>query len=206
MTPALKSSAIAIAESPEWLAAEMPPGYQNRLAEIRRLSDELQAMDRFGRLLWQAGEPLAGALSDALAAMGLDPELVASLPVPCVRVKLDAHRRLLLQAASATKTLKKNDPELAQLFRLVQEVAEETDRVALVANGDPQIPPADRPETVGAEALALVNRLGVNVLSGSVMFSIWSISQQEKERARGCLDRLHAQDGGAFTIPASARL
>lgn len=190
---------------PDWLAAEMPPGYQNRLAEIRRLTDELEAMDRFGRLLWQTGEPLAGALHDTFKAIGLDTEPLAGTPASGVQVKLDGRRRLFLQAASTPTPLQKSDTELAQLFRLVQEVAEESDRVVLVTNGDPLTAPADRTDPVGPEALTLLRRLGVNVAQGSAIFGLWTLWQQDKERARAGLDRLHAQDGGPFTLPTAPK-
>ena len=41
----------------------MPPGYQTRLGEIERLSADLDAMDRIGRVLWESGEPLRDAVA-----------------------------------------------------------------------------------------------------------------------------------------------
>ena len=46
----------ALEFGPDWLATEMPPGYNTRLLEIQRLSEELRTMGQFGRLLWTAGE------------------------------------------------------------------------------------------------------------------------------------------------------
>ena len=35
---------------PNWLPAEMPPGYNTRMLEIQRLSEELRMMGQFGQL------------------------------------------------------------------------------------------------------------------------------------------------------------
>ena len=72
----------------------------------------------------------------------------------------------------------------------------------LVSNTDPTIRPADRPEGMTAEALSLLTRLGANHLPSPTLFGIWSRAHQDRALARACADRLHAQDGGAFAMPA----
>src|SRR5690348_16535449 len=55
-TPARPRAAVG--SLPDWAIKEMPSGYQTRLAEIERLSADIREMDRFARLLCEAGEPL----------------------------------------------------------------------------------------------------------------------------------------------------
>src|SRR5262245_51516001 len=93
-------SMVAGSAAPAWLSEEMPPGYANRLAEIQRLSAELQEMERFGRLLWQAGDALSDAVQEAFAAMGMDAEIIPGSPVASVRVRFDTDRRLLFTPAA----------------------------------------------------------------------------------------------------------
>src|SRR5262245_57253322 len=63
---------LAGQSAPDWLVAEMPPGYQNRVAEIRRLYDDLHAMTRFGALLCANGSELADIIGEFLASLRLD--------------------------------------------------------------------------------------------------------------------------------------
>ena len=124
-----------IAGAPDWVAAEMPPGYHNRLAEIQRLSDDLRAMDPFGRLLWGAGPGLTEAVRDAFLALKFEATPMPSA-APGLAVKLDAGR-LLLHVAPSGAIIKKRSPELAHVFQMLQESAEDGDRVVLVANSRP---------------------------------------------------------------------
>ena len=59
----------AFAGAPNWMVAEMPPGYQTRLLEIERLSADLQAMDGIGCVLWETGEALKNAVGTLFAAL-----------------------------------------------------------------------------------------------------------------------------------------
>ena len=185
-------------ETPDWLAAEMPPGYQNRLAEIQRLTDELRAMDRFGRLLWSAGDELAEAVRDACAAIGIDADLPAG--TASVVLKLSGRRRILMYASAAKGVIQRKSAELADVFRMVHELAEEGDRVVLVTNGDSLVRPAERSEYVSAEAMNLIRRLGVNVVAGPTVFALWMLSLESRDRAHAQIERLHAQDGGEFVL------
>lgn len=188
----------ATGSTPAWLAAEMPPGYQNRLAEIQRLTDELRAMDRFGRLLWCVGDELAEAVGDAFAALGFETDLPAG--TASVVVKLSGRRRLLLYASGARAVIQRKSAELAHAFRMVHELAEEGDRVVLVTNGDSLVRPAERIEYVSAEAMNLIRRLGVNIVSGPTVFALWMLLLESKDRAHAQIERLHAQDGGEFVL------
>ena len=69
-----ESGGSGLSMAPDWVAAEMPPGYHTRLGEIERLSADLRAMDPFGRLLWAAGRPLAEAVRDAFLALKFEAE------------------------------------------------------------------------------------------------------------------------------------
>src|SRR5512137_142642 len=59
----------AVARAPDWMVAEMPPGYQTRLLEIERLSTDLQAMDGIGCVLWEKDDALRAAVGKLFAAL-----------------------------------------------------------------------------------------------------------------------------------------
>lgn len=178
----------------------MPQGYQTRLAEIRRLTSELEDMDRFGVILLALGPHLGEAISDVFGAMKFD---IAPLAGDASRlaVKLDSKRRLLVTASAAATTIDRKHAEVAKAFSLLHEHAEPSDRVVLVTNPDPMTPPPQRAASVTAEALEFLQRLGVNVMTGPQLFSLWTIAQQEATRAQKYVERLHAQDGGMYVLP-----
>ncbi len=126
----------ATESAPDWLARDMPPGYQNRLAEIQRLSAELRAMDQFGRLMWDIGDPLERAVRDVFHSLRLEPEPFLTGETSQVIVRLDGHRRLLLHVSGAESTIQKASPAIEQVFHLVHKNAGDNDRVVLVANVD----------------------------------------------------------------------
>jgi hypothetical protein len=190
----------AIELGPDWLAEEMPPGYNTRLLEIQRLSEELRAMGRFGQLLWTIGDELVEAVRQAFVAMRFE-----SMPIPgavgLLAVTLDGNRRLLVNVSSAQQTIQKKSPELAQVFHLQQELVGDSDRIVLVTNSHVGTRPAERPAPVEPDALKLLQRIGANVLPAPALFRLWTLSLQDRDRARGWVDRLHAQDGGSFELP-----
>lgn len=180
---------------PDWMVAEMPAGYQTRYAEIQRLSAEMHSMDRMGRLLWETGAALHEAVRDTFTGLKLD-VVELSVTVPVIAVKLDSKRRFCVHVATAESAIEKKSPELASVFRIVHEIAGSEDRAVLVTNTDRTVPPKARPAPVSSEAANLLERLGVNVLPAPALFTLWSFSLQDPQRARTYLDRLHAQDGG----------
>lgn len=188
---------------PDWLASEMPPGYQTRLQEIQRLSADLKDMERFGQLLWRTGDGLAWSVGDVFAALGFEVERPQTADRPLV-VKLPDRRRLLVHISSSAESIQRKSPELTHVFRHVNETADATDRVVLVANTTPSVRPPERPAPVGPEAVELLQRLGANILTGAALFSLWRLSLEDKERARKIAERLHAQDGGLFVVPTLA--
>ncbi len=190
--------------TPDWVIAEMPPGYQNRVAEIQRLSDELRDLERFGRLLWCVGENLTDAVRSTFAAFGFEAEPPPGSPGTSLTVKLDGGRRLLLAVSPADGVVQKKSQAVADAFQLVREIAGGADRVALVANSDPDVQPADRREAASPDALDLLSRLGVNLVAGQTVFALWRLSLQDRDRARAYAVRLHEQDGGAFVLPSTA--
>ena len=189
---------------PEWVVAEMPPGYQNRVAEIQRLMSDLQDMGHFGSLLYQVGPELGEAVRRAFAAMKLE-ALTMTGPVPSgVAVRLDAHRRLLLIPSAATDPIQKKGPELAQVFQMLHEVADETsDRVVLITNTDPGTRPADRGAPITPEALAFLVRMGASHLQASTLFALWQLSLNDTAHARAQVDRLYEQRAGTFELSLS---
>ncbi len=189
-------TAPAVAGAPDWMVAEMPPGYQTRLLEIERLSADLQAMDGIGCVLWETGEPLRDAVVALFAALKCEVD-----PTPgdtcAISVGLGGSRRLLLVVSGAGSPIQKTNEELARSFQAMQ-FAGANDRVVLVVNNDPTTPPADRPDPVLSDALGVLQRMGVNVLTTVTLFRLWRLSLEDQQKARMVLDRLHAQDGGQF--------
>ena len=189
----------ALTEVPEWMSAEMPPGYQTRLSEIERLSADLDEMDRIGRVLWGTGEPLRDAVGALFNALKCEVDATPGSTGPLV-VKLGESRRLLLVVSGSASPVKKTDEELAQAFRAVQ-FASANDRVVFVANNGPATPPADCPDPVLPDALGVLQRMGVAVVTTSTLFRLWRLWYEDQPKARKVLERLVAEDGGLFTIP-----
>jgi hypothetical protein len=190
----------AIELGPDWLAAELPPGYNTRLLEIQRLSEELRAMGQFGRLLWTVGDELNQAVREAFVALKFDVVSTLGAPPSSTVVNLDGHRRLLLHVSASGESIEKKGPDLAHVFQMLHEVAGDNDRIVLVANCDPTTRPADRRDPIEPDALKLLRRLGANVLLAPTLFALWTLSLQDRDRARAWVERLHAQDGGAFEL------
>jgi len=183
---------------PDWLAAEMPPGYRNRLEEMERLARDLEAMGRFGRLLHAVGPELRDAVFDAFLTLEFD----AAPARNDIVVSLAPTRRLLIHVSASERPIKRRDAELAQVFQMLHEQGGDGDRVILVANPDPATRPADRARGIEADALDLLERLGVNFLASPILFALWSLSLQDRAHARSYVERLHEQDGGVFAAPA----
>jgi len=179
----------------------MPPGYQTRFAEIQRLSEELQGIDRIARLIWETGPTLQEAVRDAFTSLKFDVEFTPET-APQVIVKLDGKRRLLLHVRSADGAIDKKTPELSQAFQSLQETSGSDDRVVLAANAHPNVAPPDRPDPITPEALNLITRMGVNFVTTATLFTLWTMSQQDQQRGRAFIDKLHAQDGGTFKPPS----
>jgi hypothetical protein len=190
----------AVAGVPDWIVEEMPPGYQTRLLEIKRLSADLKAMDGIGCVLWETGEALRDAVGTLFAALKCEVD-----PAPgdrgAIAVGLGASRRLLLVVSGAGSPIQKTNEELARSFQAMQ-FAGANDRVVLVVNNHPATPPADRPEPILPDALGVLQRMGVDVLTTVTLFGLWRLSLEDQQRARRVLDHLHAQDGGQFLFPA----
>jgi hypothetical protein len=189
----------ALNEAPEWMSAEMPPGYQTRLWEIERLSVDLDVMDRIGRVLWETGEPLRDAVGAVFSALKCEVDTTPGPTGPIV-VTLGESRRLLLVVSGSASQIQKTDEELAQAFRAVQ-FASVNDRVVLVANNDRATPPADRPDPALPDALDVLQRMGVPVVTTATLFRLWRLWYEDQPKARKVLERLLAEEGGLFTIP-----
>ncbi len=190
----------ALAKAPEWMAAEMPPGYQTRLLELKRLSADLDAMDCIGRVLWDTGEPLRDAVTALFEALKCEVDVTSGTVGP-ITVKLGDSRRLLLLVSAAVGPVEKTNQELAQAFQAVQ-FAAQNDRVVFVVNNDPTTPPTDRPDPFLPDALGVLQRMGVDVLTTAALFRLWRLWLEDQQKARKALERLHAQDGGPFVLPS----
>jgi hypothetical protein len=178
----------------------MPSGYQTRLLEVQRLSADLHAMDRIGRVLWETGEPLRDAVGELFRALKCEVDAAPGGAGP-VTVTLEESRRLLLLVSGAAGPVQKTNEELAQAFQVVQ-FAAPNDRVVFVANNDPATPPAGRPDPCAPDALRVFQRMGVDVVTTATLFGVWRLSLDDRPKARKVIDRLHAQDGGLFVAPA----
>jgi len=205
------SAGVIVAPSavpgPEWVVAEMPPGYQNRVAEVQRLMSDLHEMGQFGSLLYQVGPELGDAVRRVFTAMKFEAEMMTGPVSSGVAVRLDAHRRLLLIPSAATDAIQKKGPELAQVFQMLHEVAEEkVDRVVLITNADPGTRPADRAAAITPEALAFLVRMGASHVQASTLFALWKLSLNDADRVRAQVERLHGQAAGTFELsPSQAR-
>ncbi len=188
-----------VAGAPKWIAAEMPPGYQTRLLEIERLSADLKAMDRIGCVLWETGETLREAVGTLFASIKCEVDLTPG-DTGAMAVDLGGSRRLLLVVSETGSTIQKTDEELSRSFQAVQ-FAGANDRVVLVVNHHPAAPPADRPAPILPDALGVLQRMGVDVLTTLTLFRLWRLSLEDQQKARKALDYLHAQDGGQFLLP-----
>ncbi len=186
--------------APEWLVAQMPPGYRNRYEEIQRLSAEIKGMDRFGRLLWESGAPLHDAVHEAFVALKTETQWLED--GSCLSVALTSGRRLLIHVAGSDGPLEKKSDAVAGAFRVLQELVGKDDRAVLLTTCQRDLPPKERDQTVTAEALDLLQRMGVNVLPAATLFNMWMLSLTEPNEARTCLDLLHVQDGGTFKVKA----
>lgn len=199
-------SAIAEAAAeitPGWVTAEMPPGYQNRVAEIQRLVADLEVMGRFGRLLWGSGSVLTEAVRDAFLAMKIEAHIEEPFSKPAVGIKLDATRRLILYVSAAKQPVQKKSADLAHAFRLLHEVADDANRVVVLLNTEPDTAVADRAPALSADAAAFLQRMGVSAMSAATLFGLWKLSLQDATRARTHIERLYAQDGGVFEVTSS---
>ena len=157
-------------------------------------------MERFGGLLWQTGPELAEAVRDAFAALEFDCQLTPGADTSVV-VKLDSYQRLLIDVSAKSDIIQKRSREISRVFQTLHEIAEDSDRVVLVTNSDREIRPADRPESASPEALDLLRRLGVNIVTGPTLFGLWMLGLDDRERARSYAKRVHEQGGGVFELP-----
>ena len=189
-------------QRPDWLAAEMPPGYRNRLEELQRLSRELDELGRFGRLLYTAGDELGDAVRETFVALGFEPLATTRPTGTSIVVRLDSARRLLLHVSASQEIIQRRGEDLAHVFHMIHELAGDGDRVVLVANNSPGTRPADRREGVDADAVDLLTRLSVNYLPAPTLFALWTRSVQDRDLGHEFIERLHAQDGGPFVLPA----
>ena len=157
---------------PDWVIAEMPPGYQNRVVEIQRLSEEIRSMDRFG----------------ALALAGCETSGAEACTMRCrtwVRSRADTGFNGRIrngQAGCAPSPVAPFAPRPTTSFRR-RALSSRTSsscctrwlRTSIAWSSLPtatrRARPEDRPESIEPEALNLLRRLGANVLPGPTLFS-----------------------------------
>ena len=187
---------------PDWVVAEMPPGYRNRVAEIQRLMSDLEEMGRFTRLLCDTGPRLAGAVRDLFATLKYDVEPLPLDSGSGVLVRLDGGNRLMVIVAAGASQVQKKSPEVGLVFHVMQEMAEEFDRVVILTNTVSDRPPQERGEALSPDAAAFLKRMGAVHVTGPTCFALWKLSLQEPGRAREQVQRLHAHEGGTFALPA----
>jgi hypothetical protein len=191
---------------PDWVVAEMPPGYGTRIAEIRRLTQELEAMDQFARLLYERGTRLAEAVRSLFRSMEMEAELVSEPPCSHVVVRLDGGRRLILHIAADEQTIHKKSSEIAHAFQILHGAADDHDRVVLVTNTDPGKRPDERSTAISLDAEEFLTRMGVAHVPSSAFFALWRLSLEDRGSARQQLAHLHAHAGGTFELAGSTLL
>jgi hypothetical protein len=192
--------------APDWVIAEMPPGYGTRVAEIRRLTQELEAMEQFARLLYEHGERLGGALHALFSSLDIQSQIVPDEGCAHLVVVLEPGARLLFHVSNEAQAIQKKSTEIAHVFRIIHEDADEHDRVVLVTNREPGKPPNERGPAVTPEAEAFLARLGVNHLPAASLFALWKLSLEDRSAARQQLLYLHAHQGGTFALAGSTLL
>jgi hypothetical protein len=185
-------------QGPDWMPAEMPPGYRTRLLEIERLSADLQAMDGIGRVLWATGEPLRDAVTRLFAELKCEVEAPQEAGGP-IAVTLGPSQRLLVLVSETVGPIHKTHDEITRAFQAVQ-FADANDRVVFLAQGDPATPPADRSDPVLPDAQGLLEKMGVEVVSTTSVFRLWRLWLEDQQKARKALQRLHAEEG-TLTAP-----
>jgi hypothetical protein len=153
-------------------------------------------MDAVARVLWENGPPLEAAVAAVFAALRCEVDASSGGGAP-LAVHLDGRRRLLVHVARAGGPLEKTSDDLTRAFQFVQ-YAGDRDRVVVVPGNESETAPPRRGATVRPDALAVLQRMGVNVLEPPVLFRLWRLSFEDAPRARTMLERLHAQDGGPF--------
>lgn len=200
--PVLRQSLIDF--GPEWVASEMPPGFTNRLEEIRRLTADLHEMGQFGRLLCDIGTPLADVVNKLFASMGFESSVTRTGACANVTVRLDAKSRLLLHISNDASVVQKKSPELAHIFQLLHETADGGDRVILVTNTEATKKPSERQAPVSADALAFLTRLGATGVTSATLFTLWKLTLQDRDWAKQQVRRLHTEESGFFQIAPSA--
>ena len=198
-------AAPVIELGPDWVVAEMPPGYQNRLREIQMLMADLEVMGRFGRLLTATGGPLVESVRAVFASLSFETSALEGGGAT-IAVVLPGRGWLLVHVSEEDAVVQKKSPEIAHVFKLLHEVADDRDHVVLLTNTEPMTPPAGRGQAVTAEASAFLARLGVSHVTAPTLFALWKLSLQEAERAREQVPRLHGHEGGTFDLPAYTRV
>ena len=111
-----------------------------------------------------------------------------------------------MHVSESDAVVQKKGAEVARVFQLLHEVADERDHVVLLTNMEPMTPPAGRGLPVSADASAFLARLGVSHMTAPTLFALWKLSLQEPERAREQVTRLHGHEGGSFDLPAYTRV
>jgi hypothetical protein len=96
----MTAHAPALVATPEWLVAEMPPGYETRLVEVRRLTSELREMESLARVLWETGTPLEDAVAAVFTALKHEVDVTPGA-AGAIGVKLEGSRRLLIHVSRA---------------------------------------------------------------------------------------------------------
>ena len=119
--------------------------------------------------------------------------------------RLPGRGRLLLYASGETGQVAKKSGDIAAVFQLLHEVADDQDRVVLVTNVEPAKPPAERGPALADEAETFLRRMGVAHVTGRTLFALWKLSLQEPEQARAQVPRLQAHEGATWDLPLTAR-
>jgi hypothetical protein len=186
---------------PEWVIAELPTRFTEVEVEIHRLKEEATRLRSVAALLWETGGTLEEAVCETFRALDYKSDQTTKSKTYDITVNLGGNKRLLVEVTGIEGALKKDSNKIAQALQALQQEVREGDRVVLGCNVYRLRPVKERAalEAVTPDALTLITKLGVNVVTTLTLFEVWKLSLTNREAARGRINDLHAWSGGLFT-------
>ena len=109
-------------------------------------------------------------------------------------VTVGPSQRLLVLVSQSPGPIHRAHEEITRAFRAVQ-LADASDRVVFLAQGDTSTPPMDRSDPVLPDARDLLEKMGVEVVSTTSIFRLWRLWLEDSQKARRALQSLHAEEG-----------
>ena len=192
--------------TPEWVRGWMPQRHVEIMAEIEKLKEEAAQMESLAQLLWQTGQPLEQSVRDIFRAVGLSAELTPGSKASDLTVDVGEGKRLLIVVAGTDAAITNKSPKIKQIFDASQEVADEGERIVMVANVHRLRPPADREwlDPLTGEAMMIIKGVSAVFVTTATLFAVWKLSQEHPQAAINHLLQLHLAESGPFTLDTAA--